>query len=116
VTVTEVSYEVHDIKRFPSVQHFCSYARLVKPQKTSAGKVTGGGGGKIGNQHLKWAFSEAAVLFLRTEQGKKYFERLRKKFSKAKALSVLAHKLGRSVYFILLRQQQWSDEKMLLAA
>ncbi len=58
----------------------------------------------------------AAVLFLRTEQGKRYFGRLRKKFSKAKALSVLAHKLGRSVYFILLRQQQWSDDKMLLAA
>jgi len=116
ILASTILYEVHDIKRFPSVQHFCSYARLVKPQKTSAGKVTGGGDGKIGNQYLKWAFSEAAVLFLRTDQGKKYFERLRKKFSKAKALSVLAHKLGRSVYFMLLRQQQWSDEKLLMAA
>jgi len=55
-------YEIHDIRRFAGEGEFLSYARLVRPQKTSAGKVTGGGGGKIGNAHLKWAFSEAACL------------------------------------------------------
>jgi transposase len=48
-------YEIHDIGRFASEGHFLSYARLVRPKKTSADKVTGGGGGKIGNAHLKWA-------------------------------------------------------------
>jgi transposase len=58
-------YEIDDIHRFPRVQEFLSYARLVKAQKSSAGKVLGHSGKKIGNAHLKWAFSEAAVLFLR---------------------------------------------------
>jgi transposase len=98
------------------VQHFASYARLIKPKKTSAGKTTGGGGGKIGNQHLKWAFSEASVLFLRSDAGKLYYQQLQKKHSKAKCLSIIAHKLGRSVYFMLLRQKPWSDEKLLMAA
>ena len=60
-----ILYEIQDINRFPSVQDFVSYCRLVKSQKESAGKRYGTSGKKIGNAHLKWAFSEAAVLFLR---------------------------------------------------
>src|SRR5262249_6506604 len=56
-------YEIHDIQRFPRVQDFVSYCRLVKCAKESAGKRYGTSGAKIGNAYLKWAFSEAAVLF-----------------------------------------------------
>jgi transposase len=58
-------YEIHDITRFPRVQDFLSYCRLVKCTKESAGKRYGTAGTKIGNAHFKWTFSEAAVLFLR---------------------------------------------------
>src|SRR5215510_4916451 len=58
-------YEIHRIERFPSVQDFASYCRLVKCSKESGGKRLGTSGKKIGNAHLKWAFSEAATLFLR---------------------------------------------------
>jgi transposase len=44
---------------------FLSYARLVKCEHSSAGKRLGSSGAKVGNVHLKWAFSEAAALFLR---------------------------------------------------
>ena len=47
----------------------------------------------MGNVHLKWAFSEAAVLFLRhATGGKKYLAPIEKKHGKGKALSILAHK------------------------
>jgi transposase len=59
-------YAIHPIDRFPRVQDFVSYCRLVKCAKASAGKRSGTSGAKIGNASLKWAFSEAAVLFLRT--------------------------------------------------
>jgi transposase len=99
-------YEIHDIDRFPSVQDFTSYCRLVKPSRTSAGKRYGTSGKKIGSAHLKWAFSEAAQLFLRgNEPGQKYFQRLVAKYGKGKALSVLAHKLGRAVYYMLKRNE-----------
>jgi len=61
-------YEIHDIKRFPRVQNFTSYARLVKPARESAGKLKGGANKKIGNAYLKWAFSEATLLLLRDKQ------------------------------------------------
>jgi transposase len=60
-----ILYEIHTIERFPTVQNFASYSRLIKCRKESAGKSYGTTGHKIGNAYLKWAFSEAAVLFLR---------------------------------------------------
>jgi len=56
-------YEIHDIHRFPRVQDFVSYCRLVTCAKASAGKRDGTSGSKIGHAYLTWAFSEAAVLF-----------------------------------------------------
>ena len=97
-------YEIHDIHRFPRVQDFVSYCRLVKCAKESAGKRYGTSGKKIGNAYLKWAFSEAAVLFLRNNaQGQKFLARLEKKHGQGKALTILAHKLARAVYYMLTR-------------
>src|SRR3990170_888378 len=73
VLALTILYEIHDITRFDRVQEFASYARLVKCQKQSGGKTLGTGGAKMGNVHLKWAFSKAAVLFLRHATGGKRF-------------------------------------------
>jgi len=97
-------YEIHEIQRFPSIQDFVSYCRLVKCAKESAGKRDGTAGTKIGNAYLKWAFSEAAVLFLRENpEGQKYLTKLEKKHGTGKALTVLAQKLARAVYYMLKR-------------
>lgn len=107
-------YDIHDIQRFPRVQDFVSYCRLVKCARESAGKRYGTSGAKIGNAYLQWAFSEAAVLFLRTNPaGQKYLARLEKKHGKGKALTVLAHKLARAVYYMLKRETAF-DMQMFL--
>jgi transposase len=107
-----ILYEIHDITRFDRVQEFASYARLVKCAKESAGKKHGTSGAKMGNVHLKWAFSEAAVLFVRhSPEGKKLLARLEKRHGKGKALSILAHKLGRAVYFMLRRGQAFDRRR-----
>ncbi len=107
-------YEIHDIHRFPRVQEFVSYCRLVKCAKESAGTRDGTSGKKIGNAYLKWAFSEAAVLFLRhNPTGQKYLARLVKKHGKGKALTVLAHKLARAVYYMCKRDTAFDLDKFL---
>lgn len=107
-------YEIEDIGRFPRVQDFASYSRLVKCSHESNGKKYGTSGNKIGNAHLKWAFSEAAVLFLKgNDPAKRYFDRLIHKHGKAKALSILAHKLGRAVYFMLKNKEAFDQKKFL---
>ena len=67
--------------------------------------------------HLKWAFSEAAVLFLRRNpEGQRYVERLAKKHGKGKALSILAARLGRAVYTILNDRVPFDPQKFLAHA
>lgn len=116
VLALTILYEIHDIGRFDRVQEFASYARLVKCAHQSAGKTVGSGGAKMGNVHLKWAFSEAAVLFLRhAAGGKKLLAGIEKKHGKGKALSILAHKIGRAVFYMLARETVFSMEKFRAA-
>ena len=116
VLALTILYEIHDVTRFDRVQEFASYARLIKCRKESAGKKLGTSGAKMGNVHLKWAFSEAAVTFLRhNREGQRLLARLEKQHGKGKALSILAHKIGRAVYYMLSRETVFSMEKFLAA-
>ena len=105
-------YDIHDVNRFPRVQDFVSSCRLVQCARESAGKRYGTSGAKIGKAHLKWAFSEAAVLCLRDHPAaQKYLARLEKKHDKGKALTILAQKLARAVYDMLKRQGAFDRDK-----
>jgi transposase len=101
-----ILYEIHDIKRFPRVQDFSSYARLVRPVKESDGKWAGHSNKKIGNAHLKWAIKEAGILMLRDcPEAKSFVARLERKYNKGKALGIFTHKLGRAIYFMLKNKE-----------
>jgi transposase len=107
-------YEIGCLDRFANVGRFLSYARLVAGRHESAGKNYGSPGRKQGNAHLKWAFSEVATLMMR-ECGpvKLHVERLEKKVGKAKALSILAARTGRAVYFMLKRREAFDVKRLL---
>ncbi len=55
-------YEAHDIGRFRKVQDYSSYCRVVKCQRSSAGKSTGHKNQEIGNPYLKWAYGQMAIF------------------------------------------------------
>ena len=94
--------EIDTVGRFETRQQFCSYARLCGAVQESAQKRTGQGNKKAGNAWLKWAFSEAAVLAAQKDEHiGRLLERLASRRGKAKALSALAHKLGRAFYHML---------------
>jgi transposase len=117
VLAMTIVYELHDVSRFERVQQFASYARLVKCAKESAGKRKGTGGAKMGNVHLEWAFSEAAVLFVRhSPEAKALAARLTKRHGKGKALSILAHKIGRAAYYVLVREKPFDAAKFFAHA
>jgi transposase len=107
-----ILYEVHDVKRFPTVQDFSSYARLIRPTKESNGKWAGYSNKKIGNHHLKWAIKEAAVMMLRDSADAKYYvSKLTNKYNKGKALGIFTHKLGRAIYFMLKHKKAFDMKK-----
>ncbi|MCB1065424.1 MAG: IS110 family transposase [Verrucomicrobiae bacterium] len=97
-----ILYEVESIDRFASAQNFLSYCRLVKGTVSSAGKIKGLRGAKLGNPYLRWALGEAAVLGKRHHEDlDAYSRRLETKHGKFKGTAILASKLGRAVYFML---------------
>jgi transposase len=111
-----ILYEIQAIERFARVQDFVSYCRLVKPAKESAGKLLGHSGGKIGNAHLKWAFSEAAVCFLRANKPAQALRtRLAAKHGKGKSLAIIAARLARAVYFMLKRRTPFNANRFFAA-
>ncbi len=108
--------EMQDSARFPRVQDFVSYCRLVQCAKESGGKRLGTSGKKIGHVPRRWAFAEAAVLCLRHNQpGKEYFTQLAQKHGNATALTVLAHKVGRAVYYRRSREQAFALHRFVSA-
>ena len=111
VLALTLMYEIHDIARFPTVGQFISYSRLVNCPHTSAGKLCGSGGRKIGNAYIRWAFAEAVCLLIRElPQAKRWIDRKEKKYGKGKALALLAAKLGRAVYWMLRRKEVFNAE------
>ena len=107
-------YETNDITRFATVQNFVSYARLIKPRKESAGKITGTANRKMGNAYLRWAFGEAATLMLREiDEIKIYHQKLKNKHGKAKAIAILSHRIGRATYFMLKNQRAFDLKKFI---
>ena len=84
----------------------------MKPEHRSAGKRTGSGGAKIGNAHLKWAFSEAAVLLLKDNtRGQAHLKKLERRHGKGKAPSILAARLGRATYLMLKNSEDFDIER-----
>ena len=107
-------YEIESIERFPRVQDFVSYCRLVKPAKESNGKNYGHSGKKIGNAHLRWAFGEAVVLMLKgNKPAQEVLQKLASRHGKGKALAILSHRLGRAVYYMLKNQVPFDQERFL---
>lgn len=107
-------YEIDAIARFPEVGNVLSYARLVVGKHESGGKVKGVGGRKLGNAHLKWAFSEAASLMLRSfAPAKAWMARQSKKRGRKKAHAILEAKIGRAVYAMWKQQRAFDANKFL---
>jgi transposase len=107
-------YEIDAIRRFAEVGNFLSYSRLVACTHESAGKVKGVGGRKVGNAHLKWAFSEAASLMLRSfAPTRSWMQKQSKKRGTKKAHAILEAKIGRAVYHLWRKQVPFDAKKFL---
>jgi hypothetical protein len=59
--------DIHVLGRLPRVQACAAYARLVQCRKAAAGTRLRTSGQQIGHAPRKWAFAEAATVFLRNK-------------------------------------------------
>ena len=105
---------MHASARFPRGQDFASSCRLVTGARASAGKRSGTSGSTIGNAHLTWACSEAAVLGLRDHPAAPTLRaRFEKKHGTGNALTILAHTLARALSSLLQRHTAFDLDTFL---
>lgn len=100
--------ETGEFSRFKTVKNFISYSRLIRCKAESAGKSYGTIGAKKGNPNLKWAFSEMVIHSRKYPAVRKIYEKLLQKHTKGKAMAIVRHKLGRAIYFMMIKQEPFN--------
>jgi transposase len=109
-----IMLEVGDIRRFPKVGHFASYARCVPTERLSAGKSKGKGNRRYGNRYLCWAFVEASHFTRRfNEKFRRYYQRKSAKTNGIIATKAICNKLARICYYIMRDKVPFDDEAIL---
>jgi transposase len=97
-----ILYETHTIDRFKRPGRYSSYARTVKVDHTSCGRITGGANAKIGNPYLSWAFAEVAFhARMKSTDIRAYYDALCKSRSPKNTLARLRHHFSVAVFYIL---------------
>ena len=101
--------EIDDIERFPSVNQFFSYCRLVPGADNSAGKNRHRSGSKAGNCYLKLAFSHAGVRAVQYYPEIKAFykAKLRRKPERI-ARTLVSLEIARIVYQVLKTRKDFN--------
>jgi transposase len=110
-------YEIGDIARFPDVQHFSSYCRVVPGCADSGKSHKRGRNNKSGNPYLKWALTQAATkAVIHDARFRQFFERHQRghtgRASKIICYSITAHHLAKAVYFVLKTGEPYSESKL----
>jgi transposase len=108
-----ILYETHNIRRFKTVQRYSSYCGVVKCQRISAGKEYASKNHKIRNAYLKWAFGEIILKAQQDKRIERLYQRLKAKYGKGRAKSIIAHRFCVAIYFMLKNQQPFDVDRFV---
>jgi hypothetical protein len=98
-----------DMSRFPTVKHFCSWLGLAPHNDISGGKVLRSRTLKTDNRAGQ-AFRQAAAAVTRSGSAfGAFYRRKRAQLGPMQALVATAHKIARTVYFMLKHRVAYHD-------
>jgi transposase len=110
LTVQTILSEIGtDMSAWPTVKHFASWLRLCPNNQVTGGKVKSRGTQPTQNR-ASTAFRIAAQSLARSDSSRgAFYRRIRAKHGAPKAVTATAHKLARTVYFMLKRKEPYRD-------
>lgn len=112
VLASTIVLETGDIERFPGPGNYASYARCVRADKVSNGKIKGHGNAKSGNKYLSWAFMEAAHFSaIWSPAIKRFYQKRQRNRHVMVAKKTVANKLARACYFMLKRGEPFDEQR-----
>ncbi|MDC4228293.1 MAG: IS110 family transposase (plasmid) [Candidatus Manganitrophus sp.] len=98
-------YEIHDIDRFPTVQDFVSYLPPGQVRQRVCRKALRHRRKEDRQCAFKVGLLRSRRSFLRgNPSAQNFLKKLAQKRGKGKALSILAHRLGRAVFYMMKRK------------
>jgi len=107
-----IALETGRVERFPDPGHYASYARCVKTERLSNGKLKGRGNAKSGNKYLGWAFMEAAHYgAIWSPEIKRYYQRQQAQKHILVAKKAVANKLARACYHMLSKREAFDVKR-----
>ncbi len=102
--------EVDGIDRFPDVNRFYSYCRLVPGSNNSNKKVKHKSGNKDGNKYLKMAFTEASVRSVQYfKEIKQFYQSKARKKHKCIARNIVAGEIAKICYYVLKTKTDFNN-------
>ena len=112
-----ILYETHDINRFPCAGNYSSYCRVIRVQRTSAGKNQYGKNQKMGNPYLKWAYGQIITHARQSsERINAYYQRLEAKRCAKLARGIMSHKFAVAVYYMLKKKVAFDEDRFIKVA
>lgn len=110
-----ILYETHDINRFPSVQKYASYSRVIRVKRSSAGRNKySGNNSKMGNPYLKNAFGQILSHARPSSEGiNAYYQKLEARRCPKLARGIMAHKFAVTAYHMLKKQVGFDEDRFL---
>jgi len=112
-----ILYETHDIMRFPNVQNYASYCRVIRVQRTSAGKNNYGRNQKMGNPYLKWTYGQILVHARQSsERINACYQKLEARRCAKLARGIISHKFAVAVYHMLRKKVAFDENRFLKVA
>ena len=99
-----------DMSRFASAKHFASWLGLCPGTKITGGKVMSSKTKRCANRAAQALRLAAAALRSCQSALGAYFRRVCSRMDKPKAVTAAAHKLGRLIYAMLTKGQEYTDQ------
>jgi len=110
-----ILYETHDITRFASVQKYASYSRVIRVQRSSAGRNKyGANNSKMGNPYLKSAFGQILSHARQSSEGiDTYYQKLESKRCPKLARGIMSHMFCVAAYHMLKKKTGFDEKRFL---
>lgn len=109
-----VDAEIGDIKRFKNEKALACYAGLVPSTYSSGGVTHNGRLIKHSNKLLRWAFVEAIIPAIRSDEKLRFeYDLLRKRMNWNKAKAAMARRLLTTAYHCLRKQEKYKKLNQL---
>ena len=106
-----ILYETHQIDRFSRVQHYAYYCRV---QRSSNNHFSYGRNQKMANPYLKWAIADIIIhASHKSSLIGSYYQNLQTRFGKRKAKSMINHKFGIAIYYLLKNKQMFDEGRFV---